>query len=89
MPNSACSSPASAAARCSSRTGATSSMYGRLVVELEAVGDPLAQHATARRAGSDSRNLIFRFIADCIFGERGVAEMLRPPSARGPNSMRP
>ena len=38
---------------------------------------------------NDSRNLIFRFITDCIFGERASPMIERPPSARGPNSMRP
>ena len=38
---------------------------------------------------NDSRNLIFRFITDCIFGDRASPMIERPPSARGPNSMRP
>jgi hypothetical protein len=36
-----------------------------------------------------SRNLIFRFITDCILGERASPRMLRLPSEQGPNSMRP
>jgi hypothetical protein len=35
-----------------------------------------------------SLNLIFRFIIDCIWGDRGSPRIERPPSARGPNSMR-
>ena len=38
---------------------------------------------------NDSRNLIFRFITDCIFGDRASPMIERPPSARGPNSIRP
>ena len=38
---------------------------------------------------NDSRNLIFKFITDCIFGDRASPMMERPPSARGPNSIRP
>ena len=36
-----------------------------------------------------SRNLTFRFSRFCISGLRGSPRMLRLPSARGPNSMRP
>ena len=47
----------------------------------------------ARTAGAKgrklSRNLIFRFIVACIAGDRGSPRMLRAPSARGPNSIRP
>ena len=38
---------------------------------------------------NDSRNLIFRFIIDCMRGERASPMIERAPSARGPNSMRP
>ena len=38
---------------------------------------------------NDSRNLIFRFITDCIAWLRASPRMLRLPSARGPNSIRP
>ncbi len=38
---------------------------------------------------NDSRNLILRFITDCICGLRASPMMLRDPSARGPNSIRP
>ncbi len=36
-----------------------------------------------------SRNLILMFICACICGLRGSPRMLREPSARGPNSIRP
>ena len=38
---------------------------------------------------NDSRNLILRFITDCMSRLRASARMLREPRARGPNSMRP
>ena len=38
---------------------------------------------------NDSRNLILRFITDCILGERASPRMDGAPSARGPNSIRP
>jgi hypothetical protein len=38
---------------------------------------------------NDSRNLILRFMTDCIFVLRASPRMLRAPSARGPNSIRP
>ena len=60
-----------------------------VAVELEV----LARRARAAPLGANgrkhSRYLIFRFITDCIFGERASPRMLRPPSARGPNSIRP
>ena len=51
------------------------------------------RRARAARDGANgrnpSRNLILRFICACIRGLRGSPRMLRAPSARGPNSMRP
>ena len=71
-------------------TGATSSMYG--LSSLAAASRSTRrtrslQHRRARTAGSDSRNLIFRFITDCIVGLRGVAEdaaAARAPAGRTP-----
>ena len=37
----------------------------------------------------DSRYLTLRLSSFCMVGERGSARMLLPPSARGPNSIRP
>jgi hypothetical protein len=33
--------------------------------------------------------LIFKFMTACIFGDRASPMIERPPSARGPNSIRP
>ena len=56
----------------------------------------MSNHSAALSASTEgakgrkpSRNLIFMFRVSRIFGSRGSARMLRPPSARGPNSMRP
>src|SRR5918999_1522168 len=44
---------------------------------------------TGANGRNDSRNLIFKFIVDCSEGLRASPMMLRAPSARGPNSIRP
>ena len=69
-------------------TSATSSMYG--LSPSSSNHSATCSRSTAGANGrNDSRNLIFRFITDCIFGDRASPMIERPPSARGPNSIRP
>ncbi len=74
---------------CRSRfTGATKSMYGDS--SWSSKYSPTRSRSTLGANGRNpSRNLIFRFIRACIFGERGSPRILRLPNARGPNSIRP
>ena len=48
-----------------------------------------SRRTTGANGRNDSRNFTFRFIIDCIFGERASPRMERLPSARGPNSILP
>ena len=67
-------------------TGATISMYG-LGSRMAASGKtrpPAPATPTARSSRNDSRNLIFRFMTDCIFGLRGSPRIGRDPSASQP-----
>ena len=48
-----------------------------------------SRSTTGAKGRNDSRNLIFRFISDCISRLRASPRMLRLPKARGPNSIRP
>ena len=90
MPKRCCSVVASSAMRRSARaTGATSSMYGRVRGRARSTRRRCSRSTLGANGRKLSRNLIFRFITDCIFGTRGSPRMLRAPSARGPNSMRP
>ncbi len=87
MPHSSCCAAVSGMRRFSS-TGATSSMYGESLSS--------SKNSRQRSFSTDgakgrkpSRTLILRFMSACIFGLRASPRMLRPPSDRGPNSMRP
>ena len=74
----------------SSRTGATSSMYGLSSFGRISKYSSTSSRSTAGANGrNDSRNLIFTFIVACILRERASPRIERAPSARGPNSMRP
>ena len=55
---------------------------------IEVTGEHVAI-LTDMNGRKDSRNLILRFMTDCIFGLRASPMMLRSPSALGPNSIRP
>src|SRR5439155_253323 len=69
-------------------TSATSSMYG-LSRSSSKYSPTCSRRTDGANGRNDSRNLILRFITDCIAGDRASAMIDRPPSARGPNSIRP
>ena len=76
------------AMRCSLDTSATSSMYG--LSESSSNHFATSSASTEGAKGrNDSRYLTFRLSVFCIDGERASPRIERPPSARGPNSMRP
>ena len=87
MPNSVCSAAVIARRRALCHVG--DQQHIRAVrVELEPVGDVLAQHR-GREGPEASRYFTLRLSVFCMVGERGSPRIERAPSARGPNSMRP
>ena len=76
--------------RTDSFTGDVSSMYGLdSCCRTWKNSSTLSCNTEGAKGRKDSRNLIFTFIVRCMLSLRASPRMLRLPSARGPNSIRP